>query len=345
MYEKAKENIKRVISDIKNTGGEFDFVQVENTVKDLFNFINRSDSAFIYLTKEIFSYDDYLYNHSINVCTIAAAALKRFNEQFSASINSFLSHTAFETPAENRHSNGNSFIYYLPEEQHDMAVGFFLHDVGKVLIPDEILNKTGKLTSEEFEIVKKHSFEKGLKILDQNGVQNPLIANIVKYHHGPLLQGEDRCYPEDKLPIEIPTYVKICKLADIYDAMTSKRSYKDALNPIGVVTDIFRKYAEKDRVLHFILHSFVNIVGIYPAGSIVCLNNRQMAFIIDSDGPIVIPFTDAQCNSLRTRPDPIDLGKPNGGNPQIKIDTRKPLISPAEAYKLLPAYLKASMDQ
>ena len=106
-------------------------------------------------------------------------------------------------------------------------------------------------------------------ILEKNRLDNPFVKNVVKYHHSPLFKGEEGCYPEDRHHIENPPYVKICKLADIYDAMTSKRSYKDAFNPIAVVTEIFRKYADKDFLLQFIIHSFVKVVGIYPPGSIV----------------------------------------------------------------------------
>ena len=61
-----------------------------------------------------------------------------------------------------------SYIQYQPEDLNDIAIGFFLHDVGKVLIPDHILNKAGKLTDEEFEIIKTHTFEKGMSIIEKN---------------------------------------------------------------------------------------------------------------------------------------------------------------------------------
>ena len=89
-YHKAKESIKRVISDIRKTGGEFNYNLVEHTVSDIFNYLTRNSSAFIYLTKEIFTYDDYLYNHSVNVCTIGTAVLNRFNDNFSEVVNNFL---------------------------------------------------------------------------------------------------------------------------------------------------------------------------------------------------------------------------------------------------------------
>ncbi|MFZ5569936.1 MAG: HD-GYP domain-containing protein [Thermodesulfobacteriota bacterium] len=342
-YDTAKQNIKQVILDIRKTGGEFDYETVEKTVTDLLNFLTVNETAFSYLTKEIFSYDDYLYNHSINVCTIALAVLNRFNMQFSETVNRFLSNTYLQSMKNESRGTPTSYILYLPDDIRDIALGYFLHDVGKVLIADEILNKHGQLTPEEFEIVKHHSFDKGRSILERNGLEkNPLIRSSVQFHHCALFSGEPRCYPDDKTPIEVPIFVKICKLADIYDAMTTKRVYKEALNPIVVVTEIFRKYAEKESLLQFVLHSFVKVVGIYPAGSIVSLQNGQMAFVVDSSGPLVIPFTDNSGKSLQTKQEAVNLE--NVTDQGLQIDRRKPLTSPVDAYELLPDYLRQPAD-
>jgi len=343
-YNGAKKNIIKVLTDIRTSGGQFDFNEVEHTVAELFNFITSNENAFAYLTKEIFSYDDYLYNHSINVCTIGIAVLNQFNKNFGAAIGRFLSGFSGETLDQSQiNPQESNFMYYLPDELQDIASGFFLHDVGKVLIPDEILNKKGRLTEDEFSIVKKHSFEKGIEILDRNKMHNAFIKNITKYHHSAIFTDETNCYPNDKPPAEIPLYVKICKLTDIYDAMTSKRSYKDAFNPIGVVTEIFHKYAKEDPMLKFILHSFVKVVGIYPPGSVVYLQNGQMAYIIDGKGPIVIPFTDTSGNTIIKRQTPVDIGAIKENKSQLQIERRRPLISPIDVHDLLPEFLKKGL--
>ena len=122
--------------------------------------------------------------------------------------------------------------------------------------------------------------------------------------------------------------------------MTSKRSYKEAVNPISVVTGIFRKYAEKDHMLQFILHAFVKSVGIYPPGSIIHMQNGQMVYILDSDGPLVIPITDTHGTPLSSKPDPIKLGSEETKQKGLCIDRREPLISPLKAYDILPDYLR-----
>lgn len=316
-YQKAKENIKQVIDDIKKTGGEFDYAPLQETVTDLFNFVTRNDSAFFYLTKEIFSYDDYLYHHSINVCTIGTVIMKKFNERY-----------------------GETIQRYTQKQMFDTSLGFFMHDVGKVLIPDEILNKPAKLTPEEFEIVKAHSFENGLTVLEKNRISSPIIKDIVKLHHAALYKGETRCYPQIKKPAETPPHVKVAKLADIYDAMTSKRCYKDAFNPVGVVTTIVRDYAQKEETLQYVLHAFVKSVGIYPPGSVVHLHNQQMAYVLDSEGPIIIPFTNQNKQPLANKADPINIAQLSDGEDGLKINDQKELLSPTDAYALLPEYLR-----
>ncbi len=89
-YKSAKESIKKVLTDIKNTGGQFDFDEVENNVSKLVDFLVIADNPFSYLTQEIFSYDDYLYNHSINVCAIGTAVINRFNNHFSNVVDDML---------------------------------------------------------------------------------------------------------------------------------------------------------------------------------------------------------------------------------------------------------------
>ncbi|MFK5952867.1 MAG: hypothetical protein QM498_07385, partial [Desulfobacterium sp.] len=169
-YERTKTNIKKVILDIRNTGGVFDYESVEVTITTMLDFMNTHDNAFAYLTKEILSFDDYLYNHSINVCTIATAILQQFNNHFSESLNEFII-SKFSFPFGSK--SDNAFSYYLPEEIYSISIGYFLHDIGKVLIPIEILNKKGRLTSEEFEIIKTHSFKKGIEVTKKNNIDNP----------------------------------------------------------------------------------------------------------------------------------------------------------------------------
>ncbi len=346
-YNESKDKIKEVLGTIKKTGGEFDYGEVEKQVSELVEFLTVTDNSFSYLTKEILSYDDYLYNHSVNVCAIGTAIINKFNSSFSLLVNNHLNAGIKSQPdmfKNQKESKKNSYKCFMKNELLDIATGFFLHDIGKVLVPDKVLNKADRLTSEEFKIVKKHSFEFGPQIMEKNKLKNSMINNIIKNHHARLYEKEERCYPMDTLPDDIPIYVKICKLADIYDAMTSKRCYKEAFNQIGVVTDIFRKYAGKDILLQHILYAFVKSIGIYPPGSIIFLRNGQMAYVLESKGPIVIPFTDADGNRLTKKADPVDINSPDLDE-LFKPDGRHSVKTPMEVYDLLPAYLRGPAEK
>lgn len=332
----AKDSLKKAMQQIKENGGNFDFEPIDDTVRELFYFVSQNETAFSYLTREIFSYDQYLYNHSLNVCVIGTVVMKKFNENFSAMVNNHLNNVPTSTAAAT--TAPQAFKYFQDDELQDISAGFFMHDMGKMLVEKSILNKKGRLSNSEFEVIKTHSTINGIKILEKNHLINPYLCKISHYHHARLFEDEERCYPAEISPTDIPAYVKVCKLADIFDAMTSKRCYKEALNPVGVVADIFHKYAQKDTLLQFILHAFVRAVGIYPSGSVVSLINGQLAYVLDSEGPALITFTDANGMPLTTKQDIIVLDKKAGEG--VKIDRRKAPMDPVQAHKILPDYLR-----
>lgn len=342
-YKKAKENIRKTVMNIKKSGGIFDMETVQDTVTELTDFLLEKENAFSFLTREIFLAKDFLFNHSINVCTIGTMVLKQFNTHFSRNISEHLDKAIPGTKGGGINGAG-SFIYFSPEDIQDMAIGFFLHDIGKTAIPESILNKSSRLTQKEQMVFKTHSYQRGIEILNKNNVSNPFIRNIVKSHHASLYPEEKGGYPIGRAPNEIPAYVKICKLADIYDAMTSKRPSDEAHNPIHVVTSIIRTYANKDPMLQFVLHAFISAVGIWPPGSIVYLTNSQMAYVIDSNGPIVLPFTDAKGQPLQSsKASYIDFGGITSPDAGPAIDSRDPLMSPKEVYQMLPPFLRNSL--
>ena len=343
VHQRATENMRKVIDQIKETGGEFDQNIIESTVDEIFLFLTKKGHAFSYLAKELFSFDDYLDNHSVNVCTLGTAILLRFNEHFGELVNGHLNQLFMNNNKLALTEGATSYILYYPDELKEMAMGLFLHDIGKVLVIDQILNKQGKLGREELDLYKAHSYKFGAEILKKNNIQNAFIQNIVKHHHAALYRGEKKAYPPEKLPIEIPPYVKICKLTDCFDAMTSKRSHKDADNPVFAITEIFRGYAGKEDVmLQLILHAFVSVVGIYPSGSVVYLRNGQLAYILDSKGPICIPFTDKFEKPLNSQQEPFDVSLVEEQDIGLTIDRRRPPLPPKNTYHLLPEYIKGN---
>lgn len=121
--------------------------------------------------------------------------------------------------------------YYLPYAERDLIVkASALHDIGKISIPEEVLNKPGKLTDEEFEAMKQHTVI-GYQMLSDLGFQDePLVKvsrEITRWHHA---RYDGRGYPDGLKGDEIPLSAQIVSLADVYDALTSERVYKPAFS-------------------------------------------------------------------------------------------------------------------
>lgn len=118
---------------------------------------------------------------------------------------------------------------------HTLKIGGLFHDIGKIGVPDAVLSKPGKLTDEEYEEIKKHPTI-GAQILSNATIFADIIP-IVKYHHE---RYDGRGYPEGLVGEDIPYLARIAAVADTYDAMRSRRPYRDAL-PIDIVKEEFKK--------------------------------------------------------------------------------------------------------
>lgn len=110
------------------------------------------------------------------------------------------------------------------EEQKSFYYACLLHDIGKVNIPDNILMKPGKLTNEEFEIIKSHPVVGAEAVKGVEGIRNSI--SVIKYHHE---RWDGRGYPDQLKGEEIPLLARVSAVADAFDAMTSSRSYRDAM--------------------------------------------------------------------------------------------------------------------
>lgn len=131
--------------------------------------------------------------------------------------------------------------YYLPQYEIDkIASSSILHDIGKIWIPDSILNKPGRLTTEEFEIMKEHT-TKGCEILQtipnlmDEGLYN-YSYDICRHHHE---RWDGRGYPDGLSGDEISIWAQVVSVADVYDALTSERVYKKAFDHETAVKMIF----------------------------------------------------------------------------------------------------------
>ena len=115
-----------------------------------------------------------------------------------------------------------------------LCAGILLHDVGKTRISTDILNKKGKLTKEEFDIIKKHP-ELGIEVLEETGVEFKEERIVTLQHH----ENDDGSgYPYGLKKDEIQLCGKIARIIDVYDALTAKRSYKGALRPFAAIIEM-----------------------------------------------------------------------------------------------------------
>ena len=122
---------------------------------------------------------------------------------------------------------------YSKEDQNEIYMAGLLHDVGKIGVPDEVINKQSKLTDEEFELIKKHPVI-GNSILESIK-ERPKLAIGARWHHE---RYDGKGYPDGLAGKNIPDVARIIAVADAYDAMTSKRSYRDVLPREKVIEEI-----------------------------------------------------------------------------------------------------------
>jgi HD-GYP domain-containing protein (c-di-GMP phosphodiesterase class II) len=161
----------------------------------------------------------------------------------------------------------------------DLAVGAFLHDVGKIKIPDEVLNKPGKLTKEEFEVIKTHAVHSKIIIDGTEGVAD-VSREVVANHHEKLNgQGYPRGLNQDSLS----QYDRMISICDVFDALSAHRVYKKGIAQIRAFA-ILREMASLGHLDTALVDQFIHCLGIYPVGSLVRLSSNRLA-IVDAPNP------------------------------------------------------------
>ena len=185
------------------------------------------------------------------------------------------------------------------------GIAGLLHDLGKALMPMEVLNKPGKLTDAEFVIIKKHP-EEGYRLLFGSTGADDIALDVVLHHHE---KTDGSGYPKGMKDSEISLFAKMGAVCDVYDAITSNRPYKAGWDP----AESLRKMAEwaKGHFDPLVFQAFVKSVGIYPIGSLVKLNSGRLGIVIEQGEkslltPRIKVFYSTRAN-VRIKPELIDL--------------------------------------
>jgi putative nucleotidyltransferase with HDIG domain len=241
-------------------------------VEEISNSVLRNPGALISLAR-LKTADDYTYMHSVAVCALMIALARQLG---------------------------------LDEQQTRTAgLAGLLHDLGKAMVPGEVLNKPGKLTDDEFAIIKKHP-ELGHEALRQGSGVGDIVLDVCLHHHE---KTDGSGYPHRLKSEEISLFAKMGAVCDVYDAITSNRPYKAGWDP----AESLRKMAEwaKGHFDEAVFQAFVKSVGIYPIGSLVRLESGRLGVVIEqSEKSLLTPkvkvFFSTKANA-RIRPEEIDL--------------------------------------
>jgi HD-GYP domain-containing protein (c-di-GMP phosphodiesterase class II) len=157
---------------------------------------------------------------------------------------------------------------------HHLSIGAFLHDIGKIKIPDEILNKPGKLTDEEFTVMKTHA-NHSIDIIKKTPGISKLSLEIAALHHEKL-NGEG--YPFQVEGKDIHKYGRMIAICDIFDALTANRCYKDGF-PHNKAFSILRELAKSEHLDSKLVDQFIECIGVFPVGSLVQLESKKLAVV------------------------------------------------------------------
>jgi HD-GYP domain-containing protein (c-di-GMP phosphodiesterase class II) len=249
-----------------DTGG------AKKLVEEIADSVARNPGALISLAR-LKTIDDYTYMHSVAVCAMMVGLAKQLG---------------------------------LDEEQTRLAgMAGLMHDLGKALMPMDVLNKPGKLTDAEFAIIKTHPVE-GHRLLLTGKDVDPLVLDVCLHHHE---KTDGSGYPKGLKADEISLFAKMGAVCDVYDAITSNRPYKSGWDP----AESLRKMAEWANG-HFdgkVFQAFVKSLGIYPIGSLVKLTSGRLGVVVSQSGkslttPCVKVFYSTK-SSMRIVPEVIDL--------------------------------------
>jgi putative nucleotidyltransferase with HDIG domain len=241
---KGKQIVENTFDRIKNGFLDLNTKELKDVVEDITDELVLNEDVLLNLVS-LKSTSNYTYEHSVNVSVICIALGK--------------------------------MLGYNKNDLYKLGMGGMLHDVGKTLIPEEILNKPESLTDYEYQIIKNHP-ELGFNYLQQINSISPL-SRIVVYSHHERIDGSG--YPRGIKGDEIHEFAKIAAIADVFDALTSDRVYRDKW-PTYKAAEYIINNTEKLFDYHLV-KKFLPQISFYPNGSEIILSSGHRGIVKDQN--------------------------------------------------------------
>lgn len=281
-FSDATKIIRSVMDDIR-LGKTPEMEAVKPMVERITASVVRNSNAMMTM-RRIQNLDDYTFQHSVSVCTMLTTFAKAAGMEASL---------------------------------HDMALGALLHDMGKMRVNLAILNKPAKLTDDEYKHMRSHVIL-GQDLLRQMPGIPALAFEPLELHHE---RYDGSGYPKGLKGEEISVVGRMAAIVDCYDAITSDRVYRKAMNPAVAMQRMF-EWSK----FHFdpeLTQIFVKSVGIYPVGSLIKLESGRLAVVVEQrEEHLLTPVVRAFYDSKRERSielEDIDLSKPMGSGGADRI--------------------------
>ncbi len=256
MHNEALDMVSQAMEAAK-TGNIVELDQIENMAENFMDSVERNQNALACLSR-IRDKDSYLMEHSVNVAVLMSILGK---------------HLQLERG-------------YL----HQCVTGALLHDIGKILIPDTILYKPGKLTHDEFNIMKRHA-SYSQKILEKSQDFPRVSVNVAGQHHERL---DGKGYPSGLEGDEISIEARMASVVDIYDAITADRVYHKGMPPSTALKRMLEWCGPHLDTQY--VHAFIKAIGVYPVGSLVELDSGLAGIVVEENLGSVKPVVKIMYN-------------------------------------------------
>ncbi|WP_047286098.1 HD-GYP domain-containing protein [Pseudomonas protegens] len=238
----SKKAVMQMFQEVR-MGQAIELVKVDDLVHNVSTSLLRHPDVLISLAR-LKTADDYTYMHSVAVCALMVAVARQLE---------------------------------LPVAQvHQAGVAGLLHDIGKLTIPESILNKPEKLSADEFERIKLHPAAGGA-ILRQNPQLDALVLDVCLHHHEKI---DGSGYPHHLAGEQISLFAQMGAVCDVYDAVTSTRPYNRGWDPAEALQRMSGWTGHFDSR---VLQALVKCVGIYPVGSLVRLHSGKLAVVLEQN--------------------------------------------------------------